>query len=51
MLDSLLECIDFSMGIDEFFIIVKKLMNIDTQTADYYLKLYEEHLNNNRPCS
>jgi len=32
------------MGVDEFFIIVKKLMNIDTQTADDFLKLYEEHL-------
>ena len=43
ILDSLLECIDFGMGEKEFFIIVEKLMKIDSNAADDYLKFYEEH--------
>jgi len=41
-LDSLLECIDFGMGEEEFFIIIKILDKIDSKAADDYLKFYEE---------
>ncbi len=43
VLDSLLECIDFGMGENEFFKIVEKLNKIDRDAADDYLKFYEEH--------
>jgi len=42
-LDSLLECIDFGMGEDEFFKLINRLIKLDSQAADDYLKFYEEH--------
>ena len=42
VLDSLLECIDFNMGEEEFFKIIERLMKLDSVAADDYLKFYEE---------
>ena len=42
VLDSLLECIDFGMGEDEFFQIIELLNKIDREASDDYLKFYEE---------
>ena len=42
VLDSLLECIDFNMGEEEFFKIIERLMKLDSVAADDYLKFYEK---------